>query len=145
MKSKKALLAQKFTLEEAIKALEAKSQNTTWTDHTDGSFTVSIPITATDLKQKAALRAKLNQTDALLGQRKSNAQKVSGVQIIKDPDLMTEQMLAQRWHCSASRLQRWRAANTGPNYLKIGGKVLYRQEDVRAYETAHLVKTEPKT
>ena len=104
MKSKKELLAQKFTLEEAIKALEAKSQNTTWTDHTDGSFTVSIPITATDLKQKAALRADLNKTDALLGQRKSSARKVSGVQIIKDPDLLTEQMLAERWHCSASRL-----------------------------------------
>lgn len=72
-------------------------------------------------------------------------QKVSGVQIIKDPDLMTVQMLAQRWHCSASRLQRWRTANTGPTYVKIGGKVLYRQEDVRAYEAAHLVKTEPKT
>lgn len=145
MKSKKELLAQKFTLEEAIKALEAKSQNTTWTDHTDGSFTVSIPITATDLKQKAALRADLNKTDALLGQRKSSARKVSGVQIIKDPDLLTEQMLAERWHCSASRLQRWRAANTGPAYLKIGGKVLYRQEDIIAYEAAHLVKTESKS
>lgn len=145
MKSKKELLAQKFTLEEAIKALEAKSQNTTWTDHTDGSFTVSIPITATDLKQKAALRADLNKTDALLGQRKSSARKVSGVQIIKDPDLLTEQMLAERWHCSASRLQRWRAANTGPAYLKIGGKVLYRQKDIIAYEAAHLVKTESKS
>lgn len=145
MKSKKSLLAQKFTREEAIKTFEAKSQNTTWTDRTDGSFTVSIPITATDLKQKAALRAKLIQTDALLGQRKSTAQKVSGVQIIKDPDLMTEQMLARRWHCSASRLQRWRAAKTGSSYLKIGGKVLDRQDDVRAYEAAHLVKTEPKT
>lgn len=145
MKSKKELLVQKFTLEEAIKALEAKSQNTTWTDHSDGSFTVSIPITATDLKQKAALRADLNKTDALLGQRKSSARKVSGVQIIKDPDLLTEQMLAERWHCSASRLQRWRAANTGPAYLKIGGKVLYRQEDIIAYEAAHLVKTESKS
>lgn len=145
MKSKKALLAQKFTLEEAIKALEAKSQNTTWTDHTDGSFTVSIPITATDLKQKAALKVELNKTDALLGQRKSSARKVSGVQIITDPDLLTEQMLAQRWHCSTSRLQRWRAANTGPTFLKIGGKVLYLQEDVRAYEAAHLVKTESKS
>ena len=145
MKTKKALLAQKLTLEQAIQALQTKAHSPTRTDHTDGSFTVSVPVTAMDMKQMAALRVKLDQADSLLGQRKSNTRKTASPLSIKDPDLLTEQMLAQRWHCSASRLQRWRAANTGPTYLKIGGKVLYRQEDVRAYETAHLVKTEPKT
>ena len=145
MKSKKALLAQKFTLEEAIKALEAKRQNTKWTDHTDGSFSVSVPITVADMKQMSALRAELNKTDSLLGQKKSSSRKTSAVQTIKEPDLLTEQVLAQRWHCSTSRLQRWRAANTGPSYLKIGGKVLYRQEDIRTFEVAHLVKTQPKS
>ena len=135
MKTKKALLAQNFTLEEAIKALEAKGQNTTWTDHTDGSFSVSVPITVTDMKQMSELRAELNKTDSLLGQKKSSTRKASAVQAIKDPDLLTEQMLAERW----------RAANTGPAYLKIGGKVLYRQEDIIAYEAAHLVKTESKS
>jgi hypothetical protein len=145
MKTKKALLAEKLTLEQAIQALQAKAHNSTSTDHTDGSFTVSVPITAMDMKQMAALRVKLNQADSLLGQRKSTTRKTTSTIDIKDPDLLTEQMLAERWHCSASRLQRWRARNTGPTYLKIGGKVLYRQEDVRAYEAAHLVKTEPKT
>jgi hypothetical protein len=135
MKTKKALLAQNFTLEEAIKALEAKGQNTTWTDHTDGSFSVSVPITVTDMKQMSELRAELNKTDSLLGQKKSSTRKASAVQAIKDPDLLTEQMLAERW----------RAANTDPAYLKIGGKVLYRQEDIIAYEAAHLVKTESKS
>lgn len=93
----------------------------------------------------AALRVKLNQTDSLLRQRKSSVRKTASPLSIKDPDLLTEHMLAERWHYSASRLQRWRAANTGPTYLKIGGKVLYRQEDVRAYKSAYLVKTEPKT
>jgi hypothetical protein len=55
--------------------------------------------------------------------------------------MLTEQLLAQRWHCSTSHLQRWRVANKGPSYLKIGGKVLYRIEDIRAYEAASLVKT----
>ena len=145
MKTKKALLAQKFTLEEAIKAVEAKGQNTTWTDHTDGSFSVSVPITVADMKQMSELRAELNKAESLLGQKKSSTRKASAVQTIKDQDLLTEQMLAERWHCSASRLQRWRAANTGSTYLKIGGKVLYRQEDIIAYEAAHLVKTESKT
>lgn len=145
MKTKKALLAEKLTLEQAIKALQSKGHNSTRTDHTDGSFSVSVPITATDMKQMASLRVKLNQTDSLLGQRKSNTQKTTSSLNIKDPDLLTERMLAERWHCSASRLQRWRAANSGPTYLKIGGKVLYRQADVRAYEDAHLVRTEPKS
>jgi hypothetical protein len=145
MKTKKALLSEKLTLEQAIQTLQAKAHNSKRKDHTDGSFTVSVPITAMDMKQMAALRVKLNQTDSLLNQRKSTTRKTASPLSIKDPDLLTEQMLAERWHCSASRLQRWRAANTGPNYLKIGGKVLYRQEDVRAYEAAHLVKTEPKT
>ena len=145
MKTKKALLSEKLTLEQAIQTLQAKAHNSKRKDHTDGSFTVSVPITVIDMKQMAALRVKLNQTDSLLSQRKSSARKTVSALCIKDPDLLTEQMLAQRWHCSASRLQRWPAANTGPTYLKIGGKVLYRQEDVSAYETAHLVKTEPKT
>lgn len=60
MKTKKSLLAEKLTLKQAIKALQAKVHNSTRTDHTDGSFTVSVPITATDMKQMAALRAKLS-------------------------------------------------------------------------------------
>ena len=145
METKKALLAEMLTLEQATQALQTKAHSSTRTDHTDGSFAVSVPITATDMKQMAALRVKLDQADSLLGQRKSNTRKTASPLSIKDPDLLTEQMLADRWHCSASRLQRWRAANTGPTYLKIGSKVLYRQKDVSAYETAHLVKTEPKT
>ena len=145
MKTKKALLAEKLTLEQAIQALQAKAHKSTRKDHTDGSFTVILPITAMDMKQMAALRVKLNQTDSLLNQRKSTTRKTASPLSIKDPDFLTEQMLAERWHCSTSRLQRWRAANTGPTYLKIGGKVLYRKEDVSAYEAAHLVKTEPKT
>ena len=145
METKKALLAKMLTLEQATQALQTKAHSSTRTDHTDGSFAVSVLITATDMKQMAALRVKLDQADSLLGQRKSNTRKTASPLSIKDPDLLTEQMLADRWHCSASRLQRWRAANTGPTYLKIGGKVLYRQEDVSAYETAHLVKTEPKS
>ena len=97
------------------------------------------------MKQMSALRAEVNKTDSLLGQKKASSRKTSAVQTIKEPDLLTEQVLAQRWHCSTSRLQRWRAANTGPSYLKIGGKVLYRQEDIRAFEVAHLVKTQPKS
>ena len=51
------------------------------------------------------------------------------------------QDLKKRWFCSTSRLQRWRMNEKGPSYLKIGGKVLYRLEDVRLYELSCRVKT----
>jgi hypothetical protein len=57
------------------------------------------------MKQMSALRAELNKTDSLLGQKKSSTRKASAVQTINNPDLLTEQMLADRWHCSASRLR----------------------------------------
>jgi hypothetical protein len=49
-------------------------------------------------------------------------------------------MLADRWVCSVARLQRWRTAGEGPQYLKIVGKVLYRLKDIEAYEEACLVR-----
>ena len=54
--------------------------------------------------------------------------------------LLTEIMLADRWVCSVARLQRWRTAGEGPQYLKIVGKVLYRLKDIEAYEEACLIR-----
>ena len=52
------------------------------------------------MKQMAALRVKLNQTDSLFGQRKSTTRKTTSTLGIKDPDLLTEQMLAERWRAA---------------------------------------------
>jgi hypothetical protein len=49
-------------------------------------------------------------------------------------------MLADRWVCSAARLQRWRTVGEGPQYLKIVGKVLYQLKDIEAYEEACLIR-----
>ena len=46
--------------------------------------------------------------------------------------------LADRWHLSPRTLERWRWLKLGPDYLKLGGRVAYRLEDIEAYETAHL-------
>ena len=43
--------------------------------------------------------------------------------------------LAQRWKISPSTLERWRWLGAGPNFIKIGGRVRYRQEEIEAYET----------
>lgn len=42
--------------------------------------------------------------------------------------------LARRWHLSPRTLERWRSQGQGPRYLKIGGRVLYRLEDIEAFE-----------
>jgi hypothetical protein len=42
--------------------------------------------------------------------------------------------LARRWKLSPRTLERWRWLGQGPQYLKIGGRIVYRVEDIEAYE-----------
>lgn len=42
--------------------------------------------------------------------------------------------LARRWRVSSRTLERWRWLRRGPAYLKVGNHVVYRLEDVEAYE-----------
>jgi hypothetical protein len=46
--------------------------------------------------------------------------------------------LSRRWKISPRTLERWRWLRQGPEYLKIGGRVVYRVEDVEAFETRQL-------
>jgi hypothetical protein len=43
--------------------------------------------------------------------------------------------LARRWRVSERTLERWRWLQQGPQYLKIGGRVVYRLDDIEAFET----------
>jgi predicted site-specific integrase-resolvase len=45
-----------------------------------------------------------------------------------------QRQLAERWNVSEASLERWRSAGIGPVYLKLQGRVLYRVEDIEAYE-----------
>ncbi len=42
--------------------------------------------------------------------------------------------LARRWGMSQRTLERWRWLKQGPRYIKLGGHVAYRLEDIEAYE-----------
>jgi hypothetical protein len=44
--------------------------------------------------------------------------------------------LANRWRVSHRTLERWRWQGKDPAYLKIGGRVAYRLDDVEVYEAA---------
>ncbi len=53
------------------------------------------------------------------------------------PSRLTQQELAACWRISVRTLERWRAAGIGPACLKLNGRILYRLEDVLAFEAAH--------
>lgn len=53
--------------------------------------------------------------------------------LLGDPDL------AKRWKVSIRTLQRKRKEGSGPPYLRIGGQVRYRLEDILLFEDCLLV------
>ena len=51
---------------------------------------------------------------------------------------LNQRELAERWGISPASLERWRSEGIGPIYMKLPGRVLYRLEDIEAYELKHL-------
>ncbi|ARK50058.1 helix-turn-helix domain-containing protein [Burkholderia pseudomallei] len=54
---------------------------------------------------------------------------------------LNQRQLADRWDVSEATLERWRSEGIGPVFLKLQGRVLYRLEDVEAYEAESLRKS----
>jgi hypothetical protein len=51
---------------------------------------------------------------------------------------LNQKQLAARWRISETSLERWRSEGIGPKFLKLCGRVLYRQVDIEAYEESCL-------
>lgn len=51
---------------------------------------------------------------------------------------MNQGQLAQRWDLSPRTLEQWRWRGVGPRYMKIGGRVIYRLQDVEDFEVERL-------
>ena len=51
---------------------------------------------------------------------------------------LTPGEVADRWRVSPRTLERWRMNGTGPVWLRLTGRVLYRVEDILRYERSHL-------
>lgn len=49
-----------------------------------------------------------------------------------------QKQLAARWSISEATLERWRSEGIGPKFLKLCGRVLYRQVDIEAFEESCL-------
>ncbi len=52
--------------------------------------------------------------------------------------LLTSEQLATRWCLSPKTLRQWRWQGQGPRFLKLGGRVVYRFQDVQKFEEIHL-------
>jgi predicted site-specific integrase-resolvase len=52
--------------------------------------------------------------------------------------------LADRWKVSPRTLERWRWLGQGPRFMKLGGRVAYRLEDVETYEAEQLRQITPR-
>ena len=50
---------------------------------------------------------------------------------------LTSTQLSERWQLHQQTLIKWRKTGTGPPYVKIKDKVLYKLADVEAYEKAN--------
>ena len=48
--------------------------------------------------------------------------------------LLTPKELSDRWHICEGTLANWRSQDFGPLFLRIGGRVLYREEDIISFE-----------
>lgn len=52
--------------------------------------------------------------------------------------MMTTEELAERWRMAVKSISNWRVQGRGPRWIKLGdgrnGKVLYRLEDIEAFE-----------
>lgn len=46
--------------------------------------------------------------------------------------------LSDRWNISHRTLERWRWTGEGPHFIKLGGRVVYRLEDIEAFEAEQL-------
>ena len=53
---------------------------------------------------------------------------------------LTQRELADRWNKSEATIERYRSDGVGPRFLKIGGAVRYRLEDIEAFEQEAQVK-----
>ena len=51
---------------------------------------------------------------------------------------LNQRELAERLNISPRTLERWRWLGEGPPFLKIGGRCVYRLEDIERYEVEQL-------
>ena len=111
MKSVKSLIDRRQEIEQQLHAIAMRQPPSQTVKSPDGHLVIHAPFDIQDLKKRVRLNAQLAQIDLELGPakpvKKSVPQRTPTI-TNGGSELLTEQLLAQRWFCSTSRLQRWR-------------------------------------
>lgn len=47
---------------------------------------------------------------------------------------ITAHQLGRRWQLAPKTLEKWRYKGLGPQYVKVGSRVLYRMSDILSFE-----------
>ena len=120
-----------------LEEIKKRAFEETVTDFLDGKMISRAPLFSREVR---ALETLIERNQRWVTKpRKKKAVQSPTTGITTDSALFTDQMLAARWHCSTSRLQYWRSTDQGLPYLKMLGRVLYRIEDIQAYEQQSMV------
>lgn len=53
-------------------------------------------------------------------------------------EFFNQRQLAKRWGLSPRTLEQWRWRGVGPRFVKLGGRVAYRLEDIEVFEAERL-------
>ncbi|MFM7008772.1 MAG: hypothetical protein ACKO0Z_05495 [Betaproteobacteria bacterium] len=120
-----------------LEEIKKRALEETVTDFVDGKMISRTPLFSREVR---ALETLIERNQRWVTKpRKKKAVQSPTTDVTTDSVLFTDQMLAARWHCSTSRLQYWRSTDQGLPYLKMLGRVLYRIEDIQAYEQQSMV------
>lgn len=52
--------------------------------------------------------------------------------------LLSTKLLSRRWDIAPRTLERWRAEGRGPQFVRIGRHIRYRQRDILIFETKQI-------
>lgn len=47
---------------------------------------------------------------------------------------LTSRQVAERWKLTPETMKKWRCAGKSPPYRKMGGRILYKAEDIKKFE-----------
>lgn len=120
-----------------LQEIKTRIREETVTDFVGDKLTTRFPLYSREVRALETLIERNQRWVTKPRMKKAPKSPPTGITI--DSALFTDQMLAARWHCSTSRLQYWRSTDQGLPYLKMLGRVLYRIEDIQAYEQQSMV------
>ena len=120
-----------------LEEIKTHIREETVTEFVGDKLTTRFPLYSREVQALETLIERNQRWVTKPGKKKAPKSPPTG--ITTDSALFTDQMLADRWHCSTSRLQYWRSTDQGLPYLKMLGRVLYRIEDIQAYEQQSMV------